>query len=149
MKKKCYLTKPNTLENIITKNVSEHELAQIKNDFLQHLEQPWGTLENYPKKELIKKIIEYYPGVLEPELVEEYTQYKVNTFMGNIYNFVQDNVRINNNPIIIKMLLNFINGKEDSNNFGFQQQIVINTRPLIEKEGQYSVPEPKINILND
>ena len=142
------MSKSNLLENIINGTISKKELSQIKGDFMNHIAQPFETLETYPKKHLVLKIMEYYPSVIDPDIVREYTQYKVNTFLNPIYKYVVDNVPVKNNPMLIKMLINHMKGKEDSDNFGLQQQIVINTRPPVDESGQYSLPEPKTRAVN-
>ena len=143
MTKQCYLSKPNLLDNIINGTITAQELNQIKNNLISHLAQPYETLETYHKKHLILKVMEHYPDVLDFNTIKEYTQYKVNALLNPLYKCVSENVPIKNNPMMIKMLINHMKGKEDSDNIGLQPQIVINTIPPLSKSGQYSLPEPK------
>jgi hypothetical protein len=146
MKTNKSVSEYNILHKIETRKISQGERMKIKSDFMKYLGQPCGTLQNYPQKSLVIALMEHYPGTLDRNIVEEYTQLKVNTLMSNIYESVIANRKIYANPMIIKMLVDHIRGAEDSSKNGFNQQIVIQNWFPTDDNGKYTRPEQKIEI---
>jgi hypothetical protein len=139
-------SKYNILQKIQSRQISQQERMHIKSDFLNHLNSPWGTLENYQKKALVKSLMEHYPGTLDPQTVAEYTQYKVNAFMGRIYELATNNKKIYANPLILKMILNHLKGIDETPHNPLNQQIVIQNWFPTSNAGQPTLPEPKTEI---
>jgi len=132
--------RPCLIDKIAARELSKSELRKINEDLMLHLETPLGTLENYPRKMIIKKISEYYPEAIDLSFAEESTKKKEFAFMSELYLLMKNNVRIN--PGLAKMLQNFIKGREESHVLGFQQ-VIINATPPLESEGQITLPEIK------
>lgn len=140
--------KPALIDKIVDNKLTKQELNNIKLNLMKHLHTPYGTLENYPQKNIIRKIMEHYPALLDKEEIEEYGQIKINTLLSRMYEYVYDNVQVKNNPMLIKMLMNHMQGREDNANYALQQQIVINAIPNISNNGKPTLPEPKTEMID-
>jgi hypothetical protein len=138
----------NILQKIESHQISQSERMKIKSDFLAHLSSPVGTLENYPKKNIVEALMKHYPGTLDKQFTEEYTQSKVNSFMNILYDLTVSNKKIYANPLIVKMLLQHIKGSEDHSGSSLNQQIVIQNYFPLENCGQATLPEPKTEIAD-
>jgi hypothetical protein len=148
MKNNKSISKYNILRQIELRKISQQERMQIKSNFMIHLGQPCGTLENYPQKELVKALMKHYPGTLDSQLIAEYTQSKVNTFMNHIYDLVVSNKKVFANPLLIKMIVNHIRGTDETQNMGLNQQIVIQNWFPTDNAGKLTPPEQKITIAD-
>jgi hypothetical protein len=148
MKNNKSVSKYNIIKRIERREISQKERMKIKSDFMNHLDHPCGTLENYPQKEAVKALMKHYPGTLDEQMIAEYTQLKVNTFMGRIYDLAVSNKKIFANPLLIKMIVNHIRGAEETQNSGLNQQIVIQNWFPTDNAGKPTQPEQKMTIAD-
>lgn len=110
---KCNIT---LAEKISRKQMSKADLTAVTTQLEKHLKNPWGTLENFPRKASVELIAEHYPDLIDLQAIKEHTEEKVNSYMGNIADNIYENVRVNNDTRLISMLINnFMRGKEEDN----------------------------------
>lgn len=139
------------IERIRSRRATSNEINHQIERFQLHIQRDdLSTLENYPDKFIIKEIIEAYPHKLNSNDVNAITQHKNNKFMYRLYDDIfNKRLKIQANPLIIKMLKNHIHGKEDDN-ISFQgQQFIIQNYLEPTKTGSIIEAEPKLVIEND
>ena len=86
-----YKNKISAFEKIKSCELSEKEKDSILDDFEAHLEKPYGTLENYPKKYLLEALEEKYSGTVNMQEIKTHTRMKINGLLEKIWNLVEDN----------------------------------------------------------
>jgi hypothetical protein len=141
---KYKFSEPIIIEKTKTKQLSEDELAQIKEDFFEYLKHsPFGTIETYPERELIKAVMKHYPRVIPEYFGKRYTRERTNELMEENLMCVATNKKIKNGVPHIQFCMNYINGKEDQSYSVGHQQIIINSKDLEATFGKITLPEPK------
>jgi hypothetical protein len=148
-KKPLALVDKDIIEKIKNKLLHRNACIKIKQEFLKHLTTPTGTIQNYPRNSIIYALMEHYPEIIDKNEVQEYTQNKVNALMSHIYEFVIQGKKIYANPLIIRMLINHLRGKDDSDLQDMQHSIVIQNYFPLADTGSHTPPELKTDSLLD
>jgi hypothetical protein len=142
MKENTFLAKSCPLERILDGSISGEELETMVSDFRNHLAQPHGTLENYHRRQLMEVLMRERPDIIDAEEVAALTAKKVNDVMARIYKLTLHNQKVNIYPQLLKMLLDYLRGREGAESAAMA--VIVENNFIMDKEGQFTRPEEKI-----
>jgi hypothetical protein len=129
------------IERLHAGQLSTHEIENEIRHYEQHKTSHDGkrklsnTIHNYPKANVIKQIKELYPKTFgkyldfEGDIIEN-----KRILMEKVTDLVKDNLRVKNPPQLIKMILDYIEGKENVgemvNGLVIRNEFIIGTQKI-------------------
>jgi hypothetical protein len=78
-----YRNKPSVFDRIESGEISEDEKNSIMDEFEKHLNSPYGTLENYPKRYVVEALLKKYETVADPREIQQFTRLKIGRLLNN------------------------------------------------------------------
>jgi hypothetical protein len=143
MKENTYINKKSIFTRIENGELSEEEKDDILKEFEKHLNSPYGTPGNYHKKAVVEALLQKYSDIIDTQEIQQFTRMKINRIMNKIWNLIENNQRVNVQPTILQMLLNYAKGVDDAS---VGTQVIVENNFVIGNNAPAILPEPKESI---
>jgi hypothetical protein len=135
-----YKNKSSIFDKIENGELDDEEKNLILDEFERHLNSPYGTLENYYKKNLIESLLKKYSNEIDAREIQQFTRMKISRLLDKIWSLAENNQRINVPPAILQMLLNYASGSENSQ---ADNRVIVENHFTLDNTTVRLVPENK------